>query len=331
MILPLENITLIGAGTIGLSFAALHLRSSSTCVVTLHDPRPDLESHVLSLLPNYLPPSHAPVPELLASGRLVLAPALEAACTPSTHLVQEQGPEHVAFKTELWPQIEALVSPACHLWTSTSGIPASVQSAGMADPGRLLVVHPFNPPHVMPLVEIVPSPGTREVLVEVARAYFDRIGHTPVVIPKETTGFVANRLAFVLFREACSLVRQGVVRAQDVDRIVEASIGLRWGIKGPFASYHDGGGAGGLAGFLQNVGKTMKEVWAEGEGPIEGAWVEEVVGQTEEAYGAVTAQNYVERDRITRRVLEAIREEREAIAAEKAEEGMSAPETSETE
>ncbi|KAA8895296.1 hypothetical protein FN846DRAFT_343554 [Sphaerosporella brunnea] len=316
---PLENIALIGAGTIGLSFAALHLRSSSTCKVVLYDPRPDLDSHVLSLLPNYLPPTHESVTSLLASERLLFAPSLEEACTPSTHLVQEQGPESAEFKTDLWPKIEALVSPTCQLWTSTSGIPASVQSVGMSSPGRLLVVHPFNPPHIMPLIEVVPSPATPEALVESACEYFSRIGHRPVVIRKETTGFVANRLAFVLFREACSLVQQGVVRVEDVDKIVEASIGLRWGIKGPFASYHYGGGEGGLAGFLQNVGKTVKDVWSEGEGPIEGAWVEKVVGQTEEAYGAVTPQNYVERDIITRRVLEVIREEREAIAREETE------------
>jgi 3-hydroxyacyl-CoA dehydrogenase len=318
MLLPLENITLIGAGTIGLSFAALHLRSSASSIITIYDPRPDLEAHVLSLLPNYLPPTHPPVPTLFSSGRLVLSPTLSAACTLSTDVVQEQGPESADFKTSLWPQIEALVSPSCHLWSSTSGIPASVQSSQMTNPGRLLVVHPFNPPHIMPLVEIVPSPTTPEVEVEVASYYFDRIGHSPVVIGKETTGFVANRLAFVLFREACRLVQQGVVRAEDVDRIVEGSIGLRWGIKGPFASYHDGGGANGLEGFLENVGRTVEDVWKEGEGPLEDGWKEMVVKQTESAYGPVSPQNFVERDRITRRVLEVIREEREAIAREKA-------------
>ncbi|KAF8247539.1 3-hydroxyacyl-CoA dehydrogenase [Wilcoxina mikolae CBS 423.85] len=315
----LQNITIIGAGTIGLSFCALHLSTSPTTIITIHDPRPDLLQHIQTLLPTYLPSTSPPVPTLLTSGRLILAPTLSSACTSSTHLVQEQGPETHSFKSTLWPQIEALVSPSCHLWTSTSGIPASAQSQHMKAPERLLVVHPFNPPHIMLLVEIVPGPSTPQELVEVAREYFQRIGHRPVVIRKEKKGFVANRLAFVLFREACSLVQEGVVRVEDVDAIVENSVGLRWGVKGPFASYHDGGGAGGLGAFLGNVGKTVKEVWADGEGDIEGPWDETVVAQTEEAYGEVTKESLVERDRITRRVLEAIRSEKEAIAREKKE------------
>lgn len=315
--MALNNITVIGAGTIGLSFCALHFRSP-TVVVTIYDPRPDLLDHVTTILPDYLPPSSPAVATLLSTSRLILAPTLEAACTLDTSLVQEQGPEFVPFKTDLWQKVEALVSQTCYIWTSTSGIPASVQSAQMKNPARLLVAHPFNPPHIMPLIEIVPSPTTSPNLVAAATEYFKALGHTPVVIMKEKTGFVANRLAFALLREACTLVDQGVVRVEDVDKIVEASIGLRWGIKGPFASYHDGGGAGGLGAFLGNVGRTVKDIWEEEEVKLGEDWEEKVVKQTEEAYGPVVRENLVERDRITRKVLEAVRIEREAIAREKA-------------
>jgi 3-hydroxyacyl-CoA dehydrogenase len=323
MLLPLNNITLIGTGTIGLSFCALHLRVSSTSVVTILDPRPDLKQHLHSLLPTYLPANSPSLTTLLSTGRLVLANSLEEACTSSTHLVQECGPENITFKRGLWPKVEALVSPNCHLWTSTSGISASQQAADMKQPGRLLVAHPFNPPHLMPLIELVPGPQTPDGEVEVAREFWDRVGYTPVVVRKEVKGFVANRLAFVMFREACTLVEKGVVSVEELDRIVEASVGIRWGVKGPFKSYHDGGGKEGMQRFMENIGGTIGEVWEDaGKGGLvfgEGTWEEKVVKQTHEAYGEVTERSFVERDRITRRVMEAIRSEREAIEREKSE------------
>lgn len=311
----MSNITIIGAGTIGLSFCALHLTHHPTTRITIHDPRPDLNSHIETLLPGYLlgPQSHS-LETLLSTGQLRIAATLEQACSSETDIVQEQGPENPAFKTSLWPQVEALVGASCLLWSSTSGIPASVQSARMKDPGRLLVVHPFNPPHIMPLIEVVPSPATPEQLVQAAVRYFDEIGHRPVVLRHETTGFVANRLAFVLLREACHLVREGVVGVRDVDTIVENSLGLRWSVKGPFASYHDGGGKGGLEAFMANVGGTIQDVWdSVGTLGMEdesleggGRWRDEVVRQTREAYGEVTERNFEFRDRATRRALESL-------------------------
>lgn len=154
----ISNITIIGAGTIGLSFCALHLTHHPTTRITIHDPRPDLNSHIETLLPGYLlgPQSL----ETLSTGQLCIADTLEQACNSEAYIVQEQGPKNPAFKTSLWPKVEALVGASCLLWSSTSGVPASVQSVRMKDPGRLLVVHPFNPPHIMPLIEVVPSPGT---------------------------------------------------------------------------------------------------------------------------------------------------------------------------
>ncbi|KAI5846736.1 hypothetical protein BZA05DRAFT_447372 [Tricharina praecox] len=308
----MENITLLGCGTIGLSFAAVHLRSSSSSIVTILDPRPDLATILAPLLAVY------------GASRVLIAPTLSDACTSRTHLVQESGPESVSWKTSLWAEVEGLVSAQCQLWSSTSGIPASVQGARMQRPARLIVVHPFNPPAVMPLIEIVPGPGAEEVVVERAREYWERVGYRPVVIREERKGFVANRLAFVMLREAVGLVQQGVVGVREVDAIVENSVGLRWGVRGPFRSYHDGGGElenGGLRGFLEKVGGTVREVWAEGEGDLPAGWEETVIAQTEEAYGSVTQESLDERDRITRRVLQAIREEKEAIELEKVERG----------
>ncbi|KAK5138796.1 hypothetical protein LTR04_004183, partial [Oleoguttula sp. CCFEE 6159] len=297
------RITLVGAGTIGLSFAALHLQHlSDPSHLTIYDTRPDLSDHVLSTLPRYLPPSHAALAQ-----RVRLASDLSSAVS-SASIIQEQGPENLAFKTDIWASVERHAPRHALFWSSTSGIPASAQSAHMTDPSRLLVVHPYNPPHVMPLLEVVPSPRTAPAVVERTLAFWRERGRTPVVVKKECTGFVANRLAFALLREGVHLVAEGVVTVEEVDRIVETSMGPRWAVAGPFRSYHAGGGKGGLEAFFANIGGTVQGCWEDsGRENVGDGWEEEVFRQTREAYGEVDVAT---RDRITKRVLEVIAEER---------------------
>lgn len=314
------KIAIIGAGTIGLSFAALHLTHDPTCQVAIFDPRPDLADYISRTLPNYLPSSseNGDRDHATYTSRLTLAPDLPTAVR-SAAIVQEQGPENLAFKTSLWPQVEARAPADALLWSSTSGIPASAQQVGMRDATRLLVVHPYNPPHVMPLLELVPAPTTSAEVVARTREFWrTRRGREPVVLQKECTGFVANRLAFALFREACSLVANGVVGVEEVDAIVRASMGPRWAVAGVFKSYHAGGGEEGLAGFMRKIGGTVGECWQASEddvkaqgivvggaqtGPLSG-WQEVVWRQAEEAYGVVDTK---ERDAKTRKVLEVTR------------------------
>ena len=251
-----QKIAVLGSGTIGLSFAALHLTKNPTCTVTLFDTRPDLYDYVCQRLPGYI------LDECSESyqDRLSLAPTLQKA-VEYADIVQENGPENLAFKKSLWPEVEKHARSDALLWTSTSGIPASQQSQDMRDKSRLMVVHPYNPPHIMPLLEVVPSPTTTQSNINKTLKYWRSLGRTPVVIKKECTGFVANRLAFALFREACSLVAQDVVSVKDLDAIVTASMGPRWSIAGPFKSYHAGGGEGGLHSFMEKIGGTVQECW----------------------------------------------------------------------
>jgi len=270
------NITLIGAGTIGLSFAALHLSTatpSRPIRLTIHDPRPDLLAYIHATLPFYLPPdplsaaqpsdpTPSPRPvidQLFATNALILAPDLPTAVS-TADIVQEQGPENLAFKVQTWKAVEEHAPATALFWSSTSGIPASAQSQSMRDPGRLVVVHPYNPPHVMPLLEIVPSPTTAPEVVARTVAFWRGVGRAPVVLRKECTGFVANRLAFALLREAIHLVQEGVASVEDVDAVVQASMGPRWAVAGPFKSYHAGGGGGGLRGFFENIGGRCRGV-----------------------------------------------------------------------
>lgn len=300
------RIAIIGAGTIGLSFAALHLIKNPHSRVSIFDTRPDLKEYVDSKLPGYLTDAD----EADCLSRLSIANSLEEAID-NAHIVQEQGPENVEFKQHVWPQIEQHASPDALFWSSTSGILASQQSKDMQDQSRLVVVHPYNPPHIMPLLEVVPSPTTSQEVIDRTLEYWRSLGRVPVVIRKECTGFVANRLAFALFREACSLVSQGVVSVEDLDSVVQASMGPRWTVAGPFKSYHAGGGDGGLQSFMQKIGTTVQGCWDASENDVRDAgidvgkaWQEDVCRQTGEAYGAVDT---AERDRKTKAVLDAVR------------------------
>ncbi|KAL2872709.1 uncharacterized protein BJX67DRAFT_16590 [Aspergillus lucknowensis] len=305
-----QRITLIGLGTIGMSMAALHLTRDNT-IVHVFDTRPDFEQYLLKTLPNFLADpnpelgsdsSSSKVASLISSGRLRIHSELETACASAT-IVQEQGPENLAFKQSIWKKVESAAPASAHFWTSTSGIAASAQQQDMKDKTRLLVVHPFNPPHIMPLLEIVPAPETSPERVEFAREYFSLPGsrHRPVVIRKEIPGFVGNRLAFALLREACFLVQEDVVTAKDLDTILMASLGPRWAGNGVFESYQQGGGEGGIKAFLEKLQSTMQEVWnglgnvnVQGEHGTE--WKEKVIKQTNEAYGTLTPEQTREKE-----------------------------------
>jgi 3-hydroxyacyl-CoA dehydrogenase len=296
------RITLIGCGTIGLSFAAFHLSHlKSPSQLTILDTRPDLEDYVRSSLPQYLEPSkQSLVAEIALTNDIAEGVA-------NADIVQEQGPENVEFKSQLWAEVEKHAKPAALLWSSTSGIPASAQSRSMEDKSRLIVVHPYNPPHIMPLLEVVPSPQTGADVIERTLSWWRERGRTPVLMKKEVTGFVANRLAFALLREGIQLVNEGVVTPEEVDDVVTSSMGPRWAVAGPFKSYHAGGGAGGLEAFFKNIGGTVKGCWEASDANrtnVGDGWEENIFKQTQEAYGTV---NTAERDRKTRAVLEAVK------------------------
>ena len=301
------RIALIGSGTIGLSFAALHLSKNPTCTVTIYDTRPDLQEYVSTNIPGYL----IDTDQISCIERLSFARTIEEA-VKEADIVQEQGPENADFKISIWPEIEKHASKEALFWSSTSGIPASEQSRDMNDKSRLVVVHPYNPPHIMPLLEVVRSPATSDEVVERTLQYWRDLGRTPVVVKKECVGFVANRLAFALLREASSLVAQGVVGVEELDEIVTASMGPRWTVAGPFKAYHAGGGEGGLKSFMEKIGGTIQNCWdasdedvRKGNIKVGESWQEDVCRQTAEAYGVVDT---AERDRKTRRVLDAVRE-----------------------
>lgn len=299
------KIAVIGSGTIGLSFAALHLSRNTSCTVVIFDSRPDLQEYVSNNISGYL----VDTDQISCIERISFAKTIEEA-VEKADIVQEQGPETADFKIGIWPEIEKHAPKEALFWSSTSGIPASDQSRDMMDKSRLVVVHPYNPPHIMPLLEVVRSPATSDDVIERTLKYWRDIGRTPVEVKKECVGFVANRLAFALLREASSLVSQGVVGVEELDDIVCASMGPRWTVAGPFKSYHAGGGEGGLKSFMEKIGGTIQNCWdasdediREGNIRVGESWQADICRQAAAAYGMADT---AERDRKTKNVLDVV-------------------------
>jgi ketoreductase RED1 len=251
----------IGAGVIGASWTALFLAHGLEVVV--NDPRPDVETVTRDYIRSNLATLRSlglPTDDL--DRKLKFENDLERAVA-DVDLVQENGPERIDFKQELWARIGKVMAERTLLLSSSSAKTATEQAAKMLRPERMLVGHPFNPPHLIPLVEVVPGERTSPEAVDDAVAFYAALGKVPRVVHKEMPGFVANRLQRAIFRECCYLVIQGVVKVDELDDIVTNSIGLRWAADGPFRSFHLGGGVGGFRSFFKQFGPGLNEAWKE--------------------------------------------------------------------
>ncbi len=278
------EVAVAGAGLIGISWAALFLANGLK--VRVYDPRPDLEKAVREGVANAAPALR----ELGYSmegfeQRLRIEADLEAA-TRDADLVQESGPEQIDFKREFFARMEQFVKPDALMFSSTSSLRATQVAREMKRPERMMVGHPFNPPHVMPLVEIVPGEKTAPEAVQEALAFYRALGKAPVVLHREINGFVGNRLQAAALRESIYLVKQGVVSVEELDTLVTNSLGLRWAAVGPFKGFHLGGGPGGIKHFLTHLGPMFQGLFEElGEVHLNGETISEVARQAEEAYG----------------------------------------------
>ncbi|MER7935971.1 MULTISPECIES: 3-hydroxyacyl-CoA dehydrogenase NAD-binding domain-containing protein [unclassified Streptomyces] len=257
----IRNATVVGGGVIGASWTALFLARGLS--VTVSDPQPGVDEAVRTYVAQATPALKAlGLDTSSLTARLSFEPDL-AAAVRDADLVQENGPERLELKHEIWQTIEGSAPAGALFATSTSGIPATEIATALRDPARLVVGHPFNPPHLVPLVEVVPGARTSQETVERARAFYRDLGKRPQVVRKEVPGFVANRLQAAIFRECVHLVTEGVVTMAELDDIVTSSIGQRWAVAGPFRSFHLGGGEGGLPHFMSHLGVGMERRWAD--------------------------------------------------------------------
>lgn len=243
-----HTVTVIGTGTIGVSWSALFAAHGHS--VRLHDVREDFESAVRDPLRRIISDLTDDIDTALEriSFHDSLTEALEGATA-----VQENGPENPGFKQKMFAELEAAADETTLLISSTSGIPPAVIGDRMKDPGRAVVGHPFNPPHVIPLVEICGTDEVDDELIERVSTFYQSSARVPVRLHKPVAGFVTNRLQMAMVREAINLVSEGVLDVDGIDKIVLNSIGVRYASIGPILAGQFGGGEGGLAEMIDKI------------------------------------------------------------------------------
>jgi carnitine 3-dehydrogenase len=252
-----ESIAIIGCGLIGESWSALFTAYGHD--VTVWDPTPP----VLDPLLERVEESRARVRAIDAQGtkregRVRLASTLEEAVA-SASWIQENAPESVLLKRELYGAVEKSAPPDAVIASSTSSLTWSELAREMRRPARFITAHPFNPPHIMPLVEIyAPDDAARDRAVRFYRA----LGRTTVELKRDAVGHIANRLASALWREAVNIVAEGIADVSAVDTALVNGPGLRWSVVGAHMAYHLGGGSGGMAYYLEHLGASQERRWA---------------------------------------------------------------------
>jgi 3-hydroxyacyl-CoA dehydrogenase len=257
---PIRRVAIIGTGVIGASWATLFLANGLDVVAT--DVAPGAEA----ALKRFVAAAWPAMQRLgLAAGASQSRLSFTAALTDAikdADLVQENGPEKIDFKKTLYRQLDELLHPSVIIASSSSGLTMSeIQSACEMHPERCVIGHPFNPPHLIPLVEIVGGAKTSEATIRRAAEFYTSIGQRTVRLNKEMPGHVANRLQAALAREVYYLVAEGVVSAADVDTALCWGPGLRWGIMGNMMLNHLGGGPGGIEHFFQQFAGPMTAWW----------------------------------------------------------------------
>jgi 3-hydroxyacyl-CoA dehydrogenase len=257
---PIRRIAIIGSGVIGASWSALFLAKGLE--VTATDVAPNAEAALRRFIDDAWP----------ALERMGLAPGASpsklkftdklAEAVSGADLVQENGPERIDFKKKLYGQLDELLPPDVIIASSSSGLTMSeIQTGCASHPERCVIAHPFNPPHLIPLVEIVGGAKTSEATIQRALEFFASLGKKAIHLRKELPGHVANRLQAALAREVYYLVAEGVVTAADVDTALSWGPGLRWGVMGNMLLNHLGGGQGGIDHFFQQFTGPMTAWW----------------------------------------------------------------------
>jgi 3-hydroxyacyl-CoA dehydrogenase len=257
---PIRRVAIIGTGVIGASWTALFLAKGLDVVAT--DVAPNAEATLKRFIESAWP----------ALKRLGLAAGVSqsklsfsgdlATAVKGADLVQENGPERIEFKRKLYGQLDELLPADVIIASSSSGLTMSeIQSACRSHPERCVIGHPFNPPHLVPLVEIVGGAKTSEETIQRVVNFYTALGKRTVRLRKEVPGHIANRLQSALSREVYYLVAEGVVTAADADTALSWGLGLRWGIMGSLLLNHLGGGQGGIEHFFEQFSGPMTAWW----------------------------------------------------------------------
>jgi len=252
---PIRRITIVGTGVIGASWATHYLARGLDVVAT--DPAPNAEAN----LRKYVDDAWEQVKVIglapaASRERLSFIPKMQDALAKAD-FVQENAPERPEFKMKLFADMDDATPLDSIIASSSSGITPSVMQSNCKHPERVLVGHPFNPPHIIPLVEVVGGTTTSPDAIRRAIGFYESVGKKPIRLNKELPGHVANRLQAALYREIMYLIQQGVLSVADADDAVSYGPGLRWGVMGPSLQWHLGGGSGGIKHFMDHLMDPM--------------------------------------------------------------------------
>jgi 3-hydroxyacyl-CoA dehydrogenase len=248
---PVHRIAIVGTGVIGASWAAYYLARGFDVVAT--DPGPQAEANLRKYVDDAWPLlTQVGLSAGASRDRLTFSLDMSRALAQADW-VQENAPERPDFKIKLFAQMDEATPPNSIIASSSSGITMDVIQSGAKRPERCVIGHPFNPPHVVPLVEVVGGAKTSEATIERAMAFYAGVGKKPVRLHKALPGHVANRFQAALYKEVLYLVQQGVLSVADADVAVCYGPGIRWGVMGPSLQWHVGGGQGGIKHFMEHL------------------------------------------------------------------------------
>jgi 3-hydroxyacyl-CoA dehydrogenase len=247
----IRNIAIVGTGVIGASWAAYYLSKGFSVIAT--DPAPNAEAGLRTYIDEaWKTLSKNGLSASASRDRLTFESSMPQALSKAD-FVQENAPERPDFKAKLFAEMDDATPQGSILASSSSGITMDVIQSACRRPERCVIGHPFNPPHVIPLVEVVGGAKTSPQTIEKAMAFYSSIGKKPIRLFKALPGHVANRLQAAVYKEILYLIQQGVLSVEDADIAVSCGPGPRWGVMGPSLQWHLGGGPGGIHHFMEHL------------------------------------------------------------------------------
>ncbi|MEU5140806.1 3-hydroxyacyl-CoA dehydrogenase NAD-binding domain-containing protein [Streptomyces sp. NPDC021139] len=300
-----RRVACVGAGVIGGGWVAHFLARGYD--VTAWDPAPDASRKLRRLVDAAWPTlTLLGLADGASTDRLTVADTLDQAVADAD-FVQESAPEKLDLKRDLLARLDAATPPGVVIASSTSGYPMTDMQTAAADPSRLVVGHPFNPPYLIPLVEVVGGERTDPAAVAWAARFYEVAGKSVITMDNEVPGFIANRLQEALWREALHMVANGEATVRDIDLSITEGPGLRWAVIGPMLTFALAGGEGGMAHMLDHFGPSLKSPWTRLAAPeLDKELYDAVVaGCDEAADGRSLADLVAERDRGVVQVLRA--------------------------
>lgn len=262
----IRTIGIVGGGLIGLSWASLFLARGLEVIV--YDPDPMVEAAVMPFIESAW--------QGLRDLGIALEPSIRSPRFTSriddlveVDFIQECGPDRIEIKRQTVAELERVIRPDVAIASSTSSLIASDMQMSAIHAERVFVAHPMNPPHMVPLVELVAGGQTAAWYIDLAEAFYQKLERVTIRVHKEVVGHIANRLTAALYREAVYIAASGIASVTDIDKAMTYGPGLRWALVGPHMTYHLGGGKGGYRHYLDHLGPTQERRWAElGTAPL---------------------------------------------------------------